>query len=152
VGIGARLARLSFDGAPGLLTGVTILGLIVALFVALAALQILRSRVVAFPDQVVIVGTVSKRRVTAAAIRRVLFRTVSYSGSSRKEVLVVAAEGQLLGRVMADLYREDDLRTLFGSLGLQPTGSWLDVITLGLVDGLSASRAIEEKLAGELTG
>jgi hypothetical protein len=147
----ARLARLAMGGTVGLLAGATIIGLVLVAVLTVVALEFLRNRVIALPGELAVRGALTTQRVPAAEIQRVLFRTISYSGNTRREIIVVGASNQVLCRVLADFYRDDDLRGIFAALGVTTTGSWSDVITLGPVEGLTAAQAITAHSARDRT-
>lgn len=145
----ARLARLAVDGVAELITAGAFIALAAAFFVGLVALMILRGRVMALPDQLVVLGLFTTKRVPTDRIERVLLRTISYSGHSVREVLVVGKRGEIVCRVAANFYMDDDLQSLFSTLGFPPEGSWRDIITLGPIEGLSAEDSIAAKLTAD---
>jgi hypothetical protein len=140
---------LASDGTSGLVIAATIGAFAVALFMALVSLAFLRGRVITEPGQLAVVGLFTTKQVPSDKIERVLFRTISYSGNSVREVLVVGDRGQILCRVAASFYADDDLRALFSGLGFLPQGSWSNVIALGPIEGLSAEESLASKLRSD---
>lgn len=145
--LATRFLRVVQDGARGPEAGTAIVSVIAVGFGLLVAIAIVRFRVTALPDELITTALIRTRHVPSRDIGRVLLRTISYSGSPRKELIVVDHSGVIRTRVLAGFFAEQELRRPFAALGLIAEGSWSDVVTLGPTEGFSDT-ALASKLSG----